>query len=91
MCSNIKKTLDDISGLSENAATLTKKATRRSPRMKKEITIRSKYYSPHREKHPVAETLMQLEIDCSLLKLALIAAGCAIMIWAFCKMRKERT
>ena len=90
MFSKAKDTLSDISDLTEGAADLYKSADRHSPRMKKEITVRSKYYSSHSDTHPVARTLMQLEIDCSLLKLTLVAVGCVLLVWGICSMKAKR-
>ena len=90
MNSNAKDTLADISDMAGNASKLYKKAKCRSPRMKKEITVRSTYYSPHSKKHPTAESLMQIELDCSLLKLALIVIGIAVLMWAFCSLKRKK-
>ena len=90
MYSKARQTLTDISDMAEGAASICKKAERVSPRMKKEISVRSKYYSRDSEKHPAAESLMQLEIDCSLLKLGIIIAGCAVVLWVVCSMRSKK-
>ena len=89
MYSKAKDTLADISDMTDGAAKLYKKAKCRSPRMRKEITVRSKYYSSHSEKHPIAESLMQFEVDCNLLKLALIAVGVTVLMWVYCSSRKK--
>ncbi len=91
MYNKAKDTLADISDMTEDAAKMYKKAECRSPRMKKEITVRSAYYSPKSEKTNIAQSLMQFEIDCSLLKLALIVLGVAAIMWIFCSAKRKKS
>lgn len=80
-----------LTDLSETAE-LCERASSRFPRMSKEITMRSSYYSAKGKKHPCAETLLKLEIDCSLLKLGIIIGVGLIVLWTFCSLkRKHRT
>ena len=82
------KTKCVINDLSE--AEFIKKANSRAPRMTKEITVCSSYYSSGINKHPCVETMLQLNIDCSILKLGIILAAGFIMLLALCSLKRKR-
>ena len=83
-----KKAVCIKSDLSE-AAELAQSVGSHAPRMTKNIEVRSSYYSSDKKKHPFASTLLELEIDCSLLKLAVIITVCFIMLWTFCSLKRK--
>jgi hypothetical protein len=86
----IKRTASDLSEAADAVAQFCERSSSGAPRMKKEITVRSSYYSSKAKKHPCAETLFQLDIDCSLLKLALLIALGAVILWVMCSNKRKR-
>ena len=49
-----------------------RQAKKHFPTMRKEITVKTQYFSKQGSKHPCAETFFKLCIDCNLLKALII-------------------
>ncbi len=81
---------EDISEGAYNAKKMYKKAKRLSPSMKKEITVKTQYFSHKKDSRPCAQSLLQFNIDCSLIKLMLclflIMCACSL----FCMMKRKK-
>ena len=82
------KTKRSLSELSEDAAHVYKKAAKKAPRMYKEITVASKYFSQH-SSAPCVQTYMKMSIDCNLVKLLLLTLLFMLII-AMCNMKRYK-
>ena len=82
--------LSDLSESAEQTKKLYKSACKCAPRMKKEITVKSSYFSGRSGKIPCAESLIKLDIDCNLLKLILVLLACILMLSLYWSMRYKK-
>lgn len=82
--------LSDLSESAEQTKKQYKGACKCAPRMKKEITVKSSYFSGRSKKFPCAESLFKLDIDCNLLKLILVLLACMLMLSIYCSMRYKK-
>ena len=80
MQSKTKEMLSDLSEAANESKKLYKKAAKCSPTMRKEISIRSSYFSSHSDKHPCAESLFKLDINCNLVRFILTILVCMILV-----------
>lgn len=81
---------EDMTRAAEQTQKMYKKASRLSPRMKKEITVKTQYYSHKCGRHPCAESLLKLDINCNLLKLLLLLIAVMLVCSLFCMKRKKK-
>ncbi len=91
MYSQAKQAVSDLSEAAEDTRKMYKKAIKRAPRMRKEITVRSTYFSCTSNRHPCAESLFKLDIDCNLLKFILfIFIGMCVLSLVCMRSRRKR-
>ncbi len=81
---------EDMSDVAKSTQKMYKKAKRRAPSMKKEITVKTQYFSRKCDRHPCAESLFKFDIDCNLLKLALYIFVLMCACSLFCMMFKKK-
>lgn len=84
-----KDVKNSLTELSEDAMHTYKKAKKHAPRMKKEITVSSKYFSDS-SSHACAESLIRLNVDCNLLKLALLLLAGMLILSIYCRIRFKK-
>ncbi len=80
---------EDMSEAAQSTKKLYKKASRRSPSMKKEITVKTQYFSRKCDRHPCAESLFRFDIDCNIMKLVIYVFVFMIVCSFFCMMFKR--
>lgn len=90
MYTEAKEMLTDLSETADHSKKLYKKATKRAPRMKKEITVKSTYFSGKHSKYPCAESLFKLDIDCNLLKLMIVLLAGMLVLSIYCSMKYKK-
>ena len=84
-----KQAKRSLSEISEDDTHAYKKAVKKSPRMQKEITIASNYFS-RCSSSPCAQTLIKMSIDCNLVKLILMFLICMLALTLYCKRKYKR-
>ena len=90
MYTEAKEMLTDLSETADHSRKLYKKATKRAPRMRKEITVKSSYFSGKHSKYPCVESLFKVDIDCNLLKLIVALLVGMLILSLCCSMRYKK-
>ena len=90
MYTQANQMLCDLSETAQSSKKLYKRASKHAPRMKKEITVRSSYFSCGHNKAPCAETLIKLDIDCNLLKLMILLLAGMLVLSLYCSIKHKK-
>ncbi len=90
MHTEIRHAVSDLSEAAADTKKMYKKAARLSPRMKKQITVSSQYYTKLSGRSPCAQALFKLDIDCNLLKLMLIVLILMCMLCVIFRTKLKR-
>lgn len=92
MCQSLNKAKNVLSDVTDETEKLWKKAENAFPSMKKELTMRSRYYARKGDENPCGETFFKLGCDCGILRLILIlfiiAMLTAMFGMLFCRKKK---